>query len=82
MRPPLRWQLVVGGVLLALALISQPVGALCGNCAAPFGGEILGCYASSSSNNYCITVRCQAEGTRIGRTQPAYCCFDDMACSI
>lgn len=71
--------LVLGGFLFCMALIAQPVLALCGNCGSSVG--VFGCYASSNSNNYCFLVRCTAYGDYIGPAQPAYCCFDDMPCA-
>lgn len=71
---------VVGGVLLCIALASQPLLALCGNCAR--NAEVLACYAYQDSNNACITVRCHVEGDSIAFPQRGYCCYDEMSCAF
>lgn len=71
------------GICLALgaALLVQPSMALCGNCSTGWH-DVLACYASSSSNNSCRTLRCYAEGDEIGGPQLAYCCFDEDPCAF
>jgi hypothetical protein len=77
-----RWLITCGiGLVLSLSLLVQPSMALCGNCSTGWH-DVLACYASSSSNNNCITIRCHADGDRLGGTQPAYCCFDEDPCAF
>lgn len=78
-----RWLRTCGiGLVLGASLLVQPsMAGLCGNCSTGYN-DVLGCYASSDSNNYCTTVRCHADGDYIGGTQPAYCCFDEDPCAF
>jgi len=80
MRRRARGGFLWGGVLACMVLISQPVLALCGNCARY--GDVLGCYASTSSNNYCITLRCDFQDPEMTLPQEGICCYDELSCAI
>lgn len=80
MRRKIRGRILWAGALVCMALISQPVLALCGNCARY--NDILGCYASTTSNNYCITLKCEFQDPEITLPQNGICCYDEMYCSI